>query len=61
MTSTNRPGRRVTINDIAKRAVVSIGAVSFALNGRKGVSDETRERVLRVAEELNWAPASAAR
>lgn len=61
MTSTNRPGRRVTINDIAKRAGVSIGAVSFALNGRKGVSDETRERVLRVAEELNWAPASAAR
>ncbi|WP_246140026.1 LacI family DNA-binding transcriptional regulator [Protaetiibacter larvae] len=52
---------RVTISDIAERAGVSIGAVSFALNGRKGVSDETRERVLRVADELGWAPSTAAR
>ncbi len=55
------PGGRVTISDIAERAGVSIGAVSFALNGRKGVSDATRERVLQVADELGWAPASAAR
>lgn len=52
---------RVTISDIADRAGVSIGAVSFALNGRKGVSEETRERVIRVADELGWAPASAAK
>lgn len=51
----------MTISDIADRAGVSIGAVSFALNGRKGVSEETRERVLRVADELGWAPASAAK
>ena len=51
----------MTIADIAARAGVSIGAVSFALNGRKGVSAETRERILGVAEELGWAPASAAR
>lgn len=61
MSTAKRPGRRVTISDIAERAGVSIGAVSFALNGRKGVSDETRERVLQVARELNWAPGSAAR
>ncbi len=61
MSTAKQPGRRVTISDIAERAGVSIGAVSFALNGRKGVSDETRERVLRVARELNWAPGSAAR
>lgn len=54
-------GKRVTINDIAARAGVSISAVSFALNGRKGVSDKTRARVLQVAAELGWAPASAAR
>lgn len=54
-------GERVTINDIAARAGVSISAVSFALNGRKGVSDKTRARVLQVAAELGWAPASAAR
>ncbi|WP_434810532.1 LacI family DNA-binding transcriptional regulator [Microbacterium sp. bgisy189] len=53
--------RRVTISDIAARAGVSIGAVSFALNGRKGVSEQTRKRVLQVADELGWAPASAAR
>ncbi|WP_241246006.1 LacI family DNA-binding transcriptional regulator [Microbacterium sp. 4R-513] len=55
------PGSRVTISDIAARAGVSIGAVSFALNGRKGVSEATRKRVLEVADELGWAPASAAR
>lgn len=53
--------RRVTISDIAERAGVSIGAVSFALNGRKGVSDQTRARILAVADELGWAPTSAAR
>ncbi len=51
----------MTISDIAARSGVSIGAVSFALNGRKGVSEKTRQRVLDVAEELGWAPASAAR
>lgn len=53
--------RRVTITDIAERAGVSIGAVSFALNGRKGVSDQTRARVIAVADELGWAPTTAAR
>ncbi len=53
--------RRVTILDIAKRAGVSKGAVSYALNGRPGVSDETRERVLAIAAELGWYPNRAAR
>ncbi|MFF5426237.1 MULTISPECIES: LacI family DNA-binding transcriptional regulator [unclassified Streptomyces] len=52
---------RPTIADIARRAGVSKGAVSFALNGRPGVSAATRERILRVAEEMNWRPHSAAR
>jgi DNA-binding LacI/PurR family transcriptional regulator len=52
---------RTTIDDVARRAGVSKGAASFALNGRAGVSSETRARVLRVAEELNWRPHSAAR
>lgn len=61
MPTSSRSTGRVTISDIAQKAGVSIGAVSFALNGRKGVSDETRERILRVADEMGWAPASAAR
>lgn len=52
---------RVTINEIARRAGVSKGAVSYALNGRPGVSEATRARVLEVAAELDWRPDSAAR
>lgn len=54
-------GVRVTISDIADRAGLSIGAVSFALNGRKGVSDATRKRVFAIATEMGWSPTSAAR
>ena len=54
-------GRRATIRDIAERAGVSKGAVSYALNGRPGVSDETRDRILRIAGELGWYPNRAAR
>ena len=52
---------RPTIADIANRAGVSKGAVSFALNGRPGVSDATRERILQIAEQMSWRPHSAAR
>ncbi|MEV4776670.1 LacI family DNA-binding transcriptional regulator [Microbacterium sp. LWH12-1.2] len=51
----------VTIAEIAERAGVSPGAVSFALNGRKGVSESTRARILLVADELGWAPGAAAK
>ena len=52
---------RTTIRDIAERAGVSKGAVSYALNGRPGVSDSTRERILSIANELGWYPNRAAR
>ncbi|XAS66848.1 LacI family DNA-binding transcriptional regulator [Micrococcaceae bacterium Sec5.7] len=52
---------RLRIEDIAARAGVSRGAVSFALNGRPGVSDATRARILKVASDMNWSPHSAAR
>ncbi|MFC3993846.1 LacI family DNA-binding transcriptional regulator [Actinoplanes siamensis] len=54
-------GNRPTIADIAKRVGVSPGAVSFALNGRPGVSEQTRARILEVAREMNWRPHRAAR
>lgn len=52
---------RVTINDVARRAGVSKGAASFALNGRPGVSEATRARVLEAATELGWVRNAAAK
>lgn len=53
--------RRPTITDVARAAGVSIAVVSYALNGRPGVSAATRERVLRVADEFGWRPSVTAR
>lgn len=53
--------RRPTINDVARRAGVSKGAVSYAFNGLPGVSEPTRQRILAAAEALGWQPSSTAR
>lgn len=50
-----------TITDIAKRAGVTKGTVSFALNGQPGVSAATRQRILAIAAEVGFKPNSAAR
>ena len=50
-----------TISDVAERARVSKGAASFALNGKPGVSAETRGRVLRAAADLGFTPSATAR
>lgn len=54
-------GQRVTIADIARRAGVTSAAVSLAVNGRPGVSDATRTRIMEIARELDWEPSPAAR
>ena len=46
----------VTITEVARRAGVSPTAASYALNGRDGVKNETREKVLRAAKELDYIP-----
>lgn len=51
----------VSIKDIAKECNVSIAAVSRALNNSKGISEETRNSILRVCEEMGYRPNSAAR
>lgn len=53
--------KRPTIKDIAAAAGVSKGAVSLALNGRAGVSESTRARVLDVASTLGYRPSVTAR
>lgn len=40
---------------------MSIAVVSYALNGRPGVSAATRDRVVRIADEHGWRPSAAAR
>ncbi|OJF93806.1 LacI family DNA-binding transcriptional regulator [Alkalibacterium sp. 20] len=46
----------VGIRDIAKEANVSISTVSYALNGSARVSEGTRERILAIANEMNYIP-----
>jgi DNA-binding LacI/PurR family transcriptional regulator len=53
--------KRPTIADIARRAGVSKGAVSYALDGQPGVSEATRRRIVAIAEEIGWNPHTAAR
>lgn len=41
---------KITVRDIAKLAGVSPAAVSLALNGKAGVSEATRDKVLAIAQ-----------
>lgn len=52
---------RVTIAGLADQLGISKASVSYALNGQRGVSAETREKVLVLARELGWYPSSSAR
>lgn len=44
------------MSDIAKMAGVSKAAVSFALNGKPGVSDETRKKIFKVIKDQGYEP-----
>jgi LacI family transcriptional regulator len=46
----------VTIKDVAKRAGVSIAAVSYALNGKEGVNEETKKKIQDIADEMGYVP-----
>jgi len=50
-----------TIYDIAKLAGVSPATVSRALNQKGQVKEETRKKILEIAEELNYSPNYLAR
>jgi LacI family transcriptional regulator, repressor for deo operon, udp, cdd, tsx, nupC, and nupG len=51
----------VRLRDIAEQAEVSEATVSRVLNGRPGIGEETRERVLRVADQLGHRAAPTRR
>lgn len=49
------------IEDIAKLANVSKSAVSLAINGKPGVSEQTRQHILDIIEENNYVPLRASK
>ena len=52
---------RVTITDVAVKANVSVNTVSRALNGKDGVSEATRAKIVEIARKLNYRPNILAR
>lgn len=54
-------GNLATLKDVAKKAGVSVSTVSYVINGKKKVKEETRQRIFAVADELNYSPNNIAR
>ncbi len=48
--------KKLTIKEIAKMSGVSPAAVSFVINHKDGVSEETRKKVQAVIEKTNFVP-----
>jgi len=53
--------KRITIKDIARMANVSHTTVSRALNDKSRIKNETKEKILTIARELNYRPDFIAR
>ncbi len=49
------------MSDVAKRAGVALSTVSYALNGTRPISDETRQKIFTAMEELGYKPHALAR
>jgi len=54
--------KKVTVKDVAREAGVSVATVSYIMNNRtdQKISDATREKVLQIANLLNYRPSHAA-
>ena len=50
-----------TMTSVAKRAGVAVSTVSYALNGTRPISEETRQRIFQAIEELGYKPHALAR
>jgi len=53
--------KKVTIEDVAKRAEVSKGTVSAVINAKNTVKPATRDHILTIMKELNFRPKGMAR
>jgi LacI family transcriptional regulator len=58
MTRISRPN--ITINGIARLAGVTKGTVSKVINNYRGINEKTRQRVLKIIEDVGYEPNSAA-
>jgi DNA-binding LacI/PurR family transcriptional regulator len=47
---------RITIKQVAQIAGVSPTAVSLAINGKSGISDQTRKQILEVVKQMDFIP-----
>lgn len=50
-----------TMIDVAKKAGVAVSTVSYAINGTRPISEETRRRIFAAMEELGYMPNALAR
>jgi len=50
-----------TIEDVARKASLSISTVSLVINNKKNVSDKTRQKVQKAIDELGYHPHRGAR
>ena len=48
--------KKVTLKQIAELAEVSIGTVDRALNNRGRINTETKDKILKIADELHYKP-----
>jgi len=53
--------KRPTLADIARAAGVSMMTVSRAINHKPGLSDELRQQILKIADEIGFQPNQVAR
>ncbi|NMB19053.1 MAG: LacI family transcriptional regulator, partial [Erysipelothrix sp.] len=49
-----------SMSDVAKKAGVGVSTVSKVLNNYDNISEETRAKVMRAVEELNYVPNAVA-
>ena len=59
--SKKTPKNRVTIREVAEIAGVSISTVSRGLTGHRGVGEQTRSRVISIANKVGYQASGAAR
>ncbi|MEV0819912.1 LacI family DNA-binding transcriptional regulator [Nonomuraea rubra] len=50
----------MNIGEIARRAGVSRSTVSYALSGKRAVSEVTRRRILQVIDDVGYRPNASA-